>query len=128
MGRADLAAVPSGRGATGRRPPRSRTRRPCSTCTAACSSPAAASPALRLGAIDYPDGAPDGVLAWHRTAEGADHADRRTILVNQLDAEVVVPAPLWDGLVVEVASDGIGEGGPFDGVLRADAALVLRPA
>ena len=86
-----------------------------------------ASPALRLGDISYPDGAPEGVLAWHRTGIGADRADRRTVLVNQLDADVVVPPALWDALVVEVASDGIGEGDPFDGGLRADAAVVLRP-
>ncbi len=85
------------------------------------------SPALQLGDIDHLDGAPEGVLAWHRTGVGADQADRRTVLVNQLDAEVEVPSSLWEGTVVEVASDGIGEGAPFDGVLRADAGLVLRP-
>ena len=62
--------------------------------------------------------APPGVLAWRRTAGG----DVRTILVNMGPEEAAVA---HDG-VVEVASDGRGEGEPFDSRLPVDTAVILR--
>jgi alpha-glucosidase len=62
--------------------------------------------------------APPGVLAWRRTADG----DVRTILVNMGQEEAAVA---HDG-VVEVASDGRGEGEPFDSRLPVDTAVILR--
>jgi len=62
--------------------------------------------------------APPGVLAWRRTADG----DVRTILVNMGPEEAAVA---HDG-VVEVASDGRGEGEPFDSRLPVDTAVILR--
>ena len=66
--------------------------------------------------------APDGVLAWERTAGD----DRRVVVV--CFAATAVEVDLGPDLVVEVASDGAGEGAPFSGSLGPDAALVLRPA
>jgi alpha-glucosidase len=80
-----------------------------------------ASPALRTGDLALRD-APAGVLAWDRV----DGDDRRTVLVNFTAEPVEVPAELTAGGVVEVASDGRGEGEPFSGRLPADAAIVLR--
>jgi len=77
------------------------------------------SPALREGNLVLLD-APDGVLAWERRT----HDDVRVVLINMggqatridhLDATICV------------ASDGRGEGEPFDGALASDTAVVLRP-
>ncbi len=80
-----------------------------------------ASPALRLGDLEVLD-APEGVLAWSRVHA----ADRRTVAVNFTGAPRPVPLD-GDGWVVEVASDGAGEGRPWSGRLGADQAVVLAP-
>ena len=78
-----------------------------------------ASPALQAGAWEALDG-PDGVIAYRRTTDG----DARTVIVNFTDAPVAVPV---DGdPVLEVASDGLGEGEPYTGTVGASAALILR--
>ena len=77
-----------------------------------------ASPALQVGDWAARE-APDGVLAYERTAGG----DRRLVLVNFTSEPVAVPAA---GRVA-VASDGGGEGAGFGGELAADAAVVLDP-
>ncbi len=77
-----------------------------------------ASPALAEGAQEML-AAPTGVLAWRRTgAEG----DQRTVLVNMASEPIDVDQPG----IVEVASDGVGEGGPFRGQLAPDTAVILR--
>ncbi len=77
------------------------------------------SPALQLGDLELLEG-PTGVLAWGRS-DGAQ--DERTTVVSFLSEPVAVP---WRGMV-EVASDGQGEGAPFGGVLAPDTAVLLRP-
>jgi alpha-glucosidase len=90
-----------------------------------------ASPALQHGAIALID-SPAGVLAYGRTA--AD--DRRVIAVNTTGAAVSLPglaaSPSGRGsgeaaAVVQVASDGAGEGRAFTGRLGPDQAVILRP-
>jgi alpha-glucosidase len=76
------------------------------------------SASLSLGDQEALD-APDGVLAWRRSAPGDQP---RTVLVNMADAEATVG---FEG-TVEVASDGVGEGEPFSGLLPPDAAVILR--
>lgn len=74
-----------------------------------------ASPALSVGSLELLD-APDGVLAWERRAGD----DVRRVVVSFVGHEVAFPCEGW---VPEVGThDG------FAGVLRADEALVLRPA
>ena len=80
-----------------------------------------ASPALSLGSLEL-RAAPPGVLAYERAAG----AERRTVLVNFRDDPV--DAPLTGAHVVEVASDGDGEGAPYRGRLASGQAVVLRPA
>jgi alpha-glucosidase len=63
--------------------------------------------------------APDSVVAWERVAGD----DRRLILINMSDASVGVPGTAG---VIEVASDGAGEGLAFGGVLGPEQAVVLR--
>ncbi len=63
--------------------------------------------------------APDGVLAWRRVASDADE---RTVLVNMGSAPVAIEI----AGIVEVASDGSGEGAPFSGELGRDTAVILR--
>jgi alpha-glucosidase len=77
------------------------------------------SPALRLGDLAFVP-APDGLLAYERRLGD----DRRTVLVNFTASEVPHPAVG----IVEVASDGRGEGEAYGGVLGPEQALVLRPA
>ncbi len=85
------------------------------------------SPALSSGSFAWLDGVghgagADGVLAWERRAD----ADRRIVAVSFVDEPVGVAV---DGdWVVEVASDGVGEGRPYPGVVSPSQALVLRPA
>ena len=79
-----------------------------------------ASPALQRGALTLL-ASPEGVLVWERSCE----TDRRTVVLNfsnELRAVEVQGAQN-----VEVASDGRGEGQPFDGTVAAEQALVLTP-
>ena len=78
-----------------------------------------ASPALALGAFELLE-APDGVIAWRRSRGG----DARSVLVNLRDESR--PTPGFEGLCVEVASDGSGEGGPWRGWLAPAQAVILR--
>ena len=77
--------------------------------------------ALRLGELTLLD-APEGVLRWTRTLGD----ERRLVLVNFTDDAVEAPAPgSWTG---PIASDSIGEGQPYSGVLGPDqAVLLLQP-
>jgi alpha-glucosidase len=77
-----------------------------------------ASPALRAGDQEVLP-SPEGVLAWRRRSPDGDE---RTVLVNMGAASEQLEAPG----VVEVASDGVGEGQPFGGRLEPDTAVVLR--
>jgi alpha-glucosidase len=84
-------------------------------------------PALVLGTQDLLAG-PEGVLAYTRV-----HGDERwVVLINFTDASVVVDnlagwvAPAGPHPIVELASDGDGEGQPFPDSLRPDQAVVLR--
>ncbi len=81
-----------------------------------------ASPALALGSCTLLDGLPAAVVGWRRDHGG----DSRTILVA-FGAPGGPIAPSVATGTVEVASDGVGEGAPFDGILRPDQAVVLRP-
>ena len=72
------------------------------------------SPALHRGGLELLDDAPDGVLAYERSAGD----DRRRVWVNFAGA----PAALPEGWVVELATADTGDG------LPPDAAAVLRPA
>ncbi len=76
-----------------------------------------ASPALRTGEWVARD-APDGVLAYERVAG----TDRRLVLVN-FTRELL--ALRVSGHVV-VASNGMNDGEPFNHVLEADTAVLLR--
>ena len=83
-----------------------------------------ASPALRLGAFGWLDGAPADVLAYERV--GTDRSNRRVVLVNYAGSSQDVSglAPALDGLTVEVTSDDAA----FDGTtLGPDQAVLLRP-
>ncbi len=80
-----------------------------------------ASPALTSGAQRLLD-APDGVLAWERI----DGDDRRVVVVGFAAGSEPVSVP--GRFVVEVASDGVGEGEAFDGTVGVDRAVILRPA
>ncbi|HEX2047374.1 MAG TPA: alpha-amylase family glycosyl hydrolase [Acidimicrobiales bacterium] len=80
-----------------------------------------ASPALRTGSV-APLPGPDGVLVYERR-EGTD---RRAVLLNFTDGPVEVA--LEGEWLVEVASDGTGEGERFAGWVGSDAAAILRPA
>ena len=78
-----------------------------------------ASPALQLGTWDPLDG-PDGVLAYRRRSGD----DERVVIVNYTGRAAAVPVQgAW---TVEVASDGVGEGGRYGGTVGADAAVILR--
>jgi alpha-glucosidase len=76
-----------------------------------------ASPALQRGTFAWREAGPD-VLAWERVADD----DVRIVAVNMGAQEALVPL---EG-IVEVASDGAGEGAPFAGRLPPDGAVVLR--
>ena len=76
-----------------------------------------ASPALATGTIVLCD-APEPVVAFERHAGDA----RWRVLVNFTAAPVTCDG----GGTVVVASDGVGEERPFDGVLRPDQAVLLR--
>ncbi|MBI2708390.1 MAG: DUF3459 domain-containing protein [Actinobacteria bacterium] len=80
------------------------------------------SPALQDGTMELIDGVPEDVIAWRRRSPG----DERIVAVNFGPETVAVDAPL--GGVVEVASDGAGEGRLFTGTLGPSSAVLLRPA
>jgi alpha-glucosidase len=62
------------------------------------------------------------VLAYERASTDGD---RRAVIVNFTDEPRRVGV---DGdWTVEVASDGAGEGGRYEGAVAGDQALVLRP-
>jgi alpha-glucosidase len=78
-----------------------------------------ASPALRAGSFEWLDPA-EGSLAWRRLEGG----DERVVIVC---FEGETRLALGGDYVVEVASDGLGEGERFDGGISADRGLVLKP-
>jgi alpha-glucosidase len=79
-----------------------------------------ASPALRLGRwLALPS--PEGALAYERCLG----ADRRAVVVNYTDA--AIDAPVDGSWRLQVASDGAGEGSPYDGSVGPSAAVVLAP-
>lgn len=78
-----------------------------------------ASPALRLGEWRLLPSA-DSVLAYERIAG----EDRRVVLINFSNDDVAHAARG----VVEVTSDGSGQGGSYSGTLRSEQAVVVRPA
>jgi alpha-glucosidase len=78
------------------------------------------SPALQVGSWEALD-APDDVFAYGRREGG----DRRVVLVSMADTDRGVP--LDGDWSIEVASDGAGEGGPYEGRIGPDQGLVLRP-
>ncbi|MCU1455515.1 MAG: putative glycosyl hydrolase, family 13 [Acidimicrobiales bacterium] len=82
-----------------------------------------ASPALQVGE-QWLLAAPPGVLAWVRDVG----EDRRAVVVNFTAESATLDLDLDGSFMVEVASDGKGEGEPFAGELAGDVALVLRPA
>jgi hypothetical protein len=65
----------------------------------------------------------DGVVAWERLDAGS--GDRRVVLVSMADGDEAVTG-LGD-LIVDVSSDGTGEGASFSGSLGPGQALWLRP-
>jgi alpha-glucosidase len=86
-----------------------------------------ASPALRQGeqALSRHESAIESdVVAWERRAG----ADVRWVAVNFSDeSRRFVPAT-GEGWVVAVASDGLGEGAPYQGELAPSQAVILEPA
>jgi alpha-glucosidase len=74
--------------------------------------------ALALGTTTLLD-APEGVVAFERTRDG----DRRVVVVNFTDAPIEISVP---AATVEVASDGVGEGASYSGVVPASGALIVR--
>jgi alpha-glucosidase len=74
--------------------------------------------ALQIGEMEMIETSPEGVLAWHRRS-GEDH---RVVAINFTDEEAT-------GLeltgVVDVSSNGRGEGEPFTGRLDGAQAVVL---
>lgn len=78
-----------------------------------------ASPALHRGDLRLWE-VSDDVVAYERAADG----DRRVVMVNFADEPRAVP--LEGGWIVEVASDGRGEGERYGGELAAEQAVLLR--
>ena len=77
------------------------------------------SPALQVGSWQAVD-APKGVLAYERSQGD----DRRVVIVNFTGEEQQVRV---DGTwIVEVASDGSGEGSTFAGSVGPDGAVILQ--
>jgi alpha-glucosidase len=84
-------------------------------------------PALRTGTFDLLD-TPDGILGYRRR-----HGDSTfMVLVNFTDRAVETGAgaggvsTVPSGGLVRVASDGVGEDGPFTGRVHADQALIVQ--
>ncbi len=82
-----------------------------------------ASAAIQVGDFTMLDSA-DEVIAYRRHDATTD--DERIVAVNFSDRAVAFAAP--GEAVVEVSSDGRGEGEPFGGELRARQAVILRRA
>ncbi len=78
-----------------------------------------ASAALHAGSLELLDDLPAGVVGWTRTAGD----DVRTVLVNMGEGPATVSG--FDGQTVVVAGHLDDEGEAFDGLLRADHAVVL---
>jgi alpha-glucosidase len=81
-------------------------------------------PALSAGTFELLD-LPEGLLGYRR----GRGADEWTVVINFGDTAVSIdgaPGQLG-GRRVEVSSDGVGEGQPFDGRIGSDQAIVLRP-
>ncbi len=91
----------------------------------------AASPALQLGSLRLLD-TPDGVVGYERSLQSGGDDDRRVVLVNFVAEPVDVTEQSEQTehgrLVVDLASDGAGEGRPFSGRLGPDQAVILRPS
>ena len=84
------------------------------------------SAALRTGTIrllESVDGVPDAILGFVRFDDAT--GDRRVVLLAFGSPAEVGLASTW---LVETASDGAGEGAPFDGTLATDRAVILGPA
>ncbi len=79
-----------------------------------------ASAALRLGGFEELAAHPE-LMVYRRQCEG----DVRLICINFVERAHACPHGL--GWSVQVASDGAGEGQPFDGTLRPLQAVLLRP-
>lgn len=80
-----------------------------------------ASKALQLGDLELLD-SPSEVLLYRRSLAG----ETRCVAIHfGDDAARVVLEDRW---IVDVSSDGAGEGAIFEGVLEADRAVLLRPA
>ncbi len=79
-------------------------------------------PALALGDFELLD-LPAGLLGYRRTRG----AEEWTVVINFTDAAVPIDVTAGSpaGWRVEVASDGAGEGRPFDGRIGASQAVVL---
>jgi alpha-glucosidase len=75
------------------------------------------SAAIERGSLVLRD-APESVVAYERTAG----AERVLVLVNFGAESIACPATG----TIAIASDGVGEGGPYPGALRPDQAIVLR--
>jgi alpha-glucosidase len=85
-----------------------------------------ASPALQLGGYAEVE-APDGIVAWRRTADDAHRpmaATERVVAVN-MGTE---PAVLDVRGTVLVSSTGEGEGSEFTGTLDPDTAVLVEPS
>jgi len=79
-----------------------------------------ASPALHHGDFEELPSHPE-VLAYRRNFGD----DRRLVCINFSDQLHAHPhAGEWQ---VEIASDGVGEGAPYNGTLNPGQAVVLRP-
>jgi alpha-glucosidase len=79
------------------------------------------SPALQLGELTMIDAVPADVVAFSRTFDD----DHRVVLVNFGDGPTVIEGVSG---IVDIASDGVGEGEPFVGRLGPAQAVVLRGA
>jgi alpha-glucosidase len=82
------------------------------------------SPALSVGDFRFVhEVQTDAALVYARSSPSGD---RRVVVVN-MDAPPVT-VELDRDWIIEVASDGAGEGSPFSGTVPGDVAVVLRPA
>jgi alpha-glucosidase len=78
------------------------------------------SPALQVGAFALLDDVPEGVLAYVRTLDD----ERRCVVVNFTDQPLGVE--LVGDWVVDIATDGHGEGRAYAGWVGSNQALLLR--
>ncbi len=77
-----------------------------------------ASAALQCGTLELVD-APEGCVAYRRAADG----DERRVAINFSGERMPFAG---DGWIVEVASDGAGEGSVLEDALAPDRAVLLR--